>query len=433
MSTLYDLAEYYKYRLKDVAGLNPKDAPEIKFLVVGPGRSGFALLIKIINMLIGHGRWHRSRFRQELRKYLSHASVGFRDTLFNYFINDVGIKPSDLFISGEFHSLTGGPKWLSRKDASKCSIRKYIGIRGMGDMSVVISMPKQALDVDFVAHSHYYPASWVNDQFFGANTRYSSVRNPLDIIVSSMFSINAIASEYIQRNLPDEDEATMRLELGRNKLSDINFIGGVSEVQMGYFTEYLMVRDLYHQMRFEDLISNPADTILGIAKSAGVEITEEDAQKMWDSISFRSYFKYHKHNYWRGRIGNWREFLINEHLEMIKNQGLDKILVALGYDPIEYIDESNYTESQVLLRDCVKRGVLYEGHRDKDLQTFAFNKSNIKADKYDFIKLDDGRDVEVERSGIKDEKMLRGMMDAVADSLSPINTEIEKLWQKYGS
>lgn len=52
----------------------------------------------------------------------------------------------------------------------------------------------------------------------------ASVRNPIGIINSASFSLNAMGSEYIQRFMPNEDEETIRQRHGAYKLIDMDFV-----------------------------------------------------------------------------------------------------------------------------------------------------------------------------------------------------------------
>ena len=62
---------------------------------------------------------------------------------------------------------------------------------------------------------------------------------------------------------------------------------------------------------------------------------------------------------------------------------------------------------------------------------FAFNKSNFRSEKYDFVSYTGNGLVDIERSSIKDEALLRGFMDAIERCLEPINANIITLYNRY--
>ena len=96
----------------------------------------------------------------------------------------------------------------------------------MGDFLAVYSLPKLVMDFDNVIHSHYEPGIWLEDPYYRDYIKFSSIRNPLDTINSAVFSINALAGEYINRYI-NEDTNAIRDRLALPKLTDLNFIEGL--------------------------------------------------------------------------------------------------------------------------------------------------------------------------------------------------------------
>ena len=62
-----------------------------------------------------------------------------------------------------------------------------------------------------------------------------------------------------------------------------------------------------------------------------------------------------------------------------------------------------------------------------NLFTFAFNKSNFRSSKYDFVSFSGDNGVEIERSSIKDENLLRGFMKATEQALADVRIELEAI------
>ena len=169
-----------------------------KLLVIGAPRSGFALLISVLNrLLLQHNRFRRDPLRQELRAFVPRASTKLYNAIEDYFRSQLDLN--DLIISDEFKLLVGGPKWLKKENVNLACVRKYVGIRGRGDFLAVFSLPKYIMDYYNVIHSHYDPALWLKDSYYTDYKKFSPIRNPLDIFNSSVFSINALTGEYINR------------------------------------------------------------------------------------------------------------------------------------------------------------------------------------------------------------------------------------------
>ena len=191
----------------------------------------------------------------------------------NYYISnaieqvfeDAGVR-DDLIFNENFRQLIGGPKWLHDSRPDTACVRKYLGLRGYGDFTLIINHPRALLECDDILHSHSHPARWP-DEPAGYETfaKFASVRNPMAIISSSMLSINALTSEYIQRYIPPEDDShELREQLALYKFTDLDFFEGITSFYKRYFDEYMPVRDRYITMRWEELITDPVATIMKI-------------------------------------------------------------------------------------------------------------------------------------------------------------------------
>ena len=401
-----------------------------KLLVVGPPRSGFTLLISILNQLLSLKRFNKDPMRDKLNSFIPRASQEIYRATEEYFAKHIDI--SNLVISPEFQLLVGGPKWLSKESPEMAHVRKYIGIKGMGDFLAVLSIPKYAMNYYHVIHSHNHPDLWLEDRYYDGHIKFASIRNPIDIINSSVFSLNALTGDYIDKNLK-EDSNTIREKLGLYKLTDLNFVEGLINPLLDYLKSFVKVRDRYFIMKWENLITEGGKTIFSIAESAGLSVKEATTEEMWNKMKYKDQTADHRHNFRKGVIGDWQNHLTNEHLEIIKGYGLEEYMEVFGYGKFQYQDRNGYTPFQQKVEKYIRNGQVYDEIDDQDLFMFAFNKSNFRSTKYDFVSYTNNGLVEIERSSIKDEKLFNGFMDAVEKRLRPINESINSIYQEYSS
>jgi len=342
------------------------------------------------------------------------------------------ISLNDLVVSPEFKLLVGGPKWIAKDDDDTVCVRKYIGIRDRGDFLAVYYLPRISMDYYNIMHSHYEPKRWLHHPHYKDHMKFASIRNPLGILNSSVFSINALTGEYID-NYVDEDPRAIREKLALYKLSDLTFFEGLVNPLLAYLKDFLEVMDAYHIMRWENLITQPEPTIMSVADGLGIRISHDVAKEIWDGMKFRNQTQYHRHNFRQGIVGDWKNHLVNEHLEMLKAKGFDEYLEALGYDKIEMFAESDYTPFQKTVCDHIRRGEPYEFDGDPNVFTFAFNKSNFRSTKFDFVSYGRIGSVEIERSSIKDEPFFRGFMEAVDEALRPVIETLNAIAARYST
>jgi hypothetical protein len=319
--------------------------------------------------------------------------------------------------------LTGGPKWLDRANPKLACFRKYIGVRGMGDVLLVTSHPRAVLDYDDVLHSHTAPGLWEQQDAYDAYLKFTSIRNPVGIINSAAFSLNAMASEYIQRFMPDESEDHIRLRHGLYKLTDLEFFGGLVRFLKNYLDDYLPWRDRYLVMKWEDLITKPAQVICWAAKALGLGCSEKEALALWATMDHVNLLRFHKHNYRRGRgiVGDWKNSLVAEHIDIVRSCGFDKYLEALGYPPLPVLDPRHYTPYQKLIARYLRRGEIYRDTGDADLFAFAFNKTNIDASRFGFKSLPARQWTRVERTTLTRDELTLALADTAEECCAKIN------------
>jgi len=397
-------------------------------LVIGAPRSGFALLCSVLSglsPLAGPKSSLRlallSLFADRLGGHISDAVVSLFERR--------GIA-ADLVYNGNFRLLAGGPRWVRREDPRRACFRKYIGVRGQGDLMIAVAHPVELLETDAVVHSHTDPAWWPDQALFSQYTLHASVRNPAGIVNSACFSLNALASEHIQRFLTKaQDNDTIRQELALYKLSDLKFFNGIVRFYAAYFEQFLPVRERYAVMRWEDLIDDPVPTIRAVADAAGTPIGPAFAAQIWDRLDHRNLTGHHWHNYRAGRgiVGDWRNWLNNRHLEIMRACGLEQVAVRLGYGPFEPIAARSHTEFQQRLDRLIATGGVHQAGVDADLFGYAFNKSNIDASEFNF-RTHEWRDHSwIERTTLRDRSLEAEISDAVEMAASRLNRLFDDL------
>jgi hypothetical protein len=394
-----------------------------KPIVVAAPRSGFSLLISIIGALSEPSSRNQGRTsRESLIEKLVSLSSFYLVARYKRAFARCGIEEGLIF-NGEFHLAIGGPKWLRPDDKAYASFRKYFGVRGAGDFLLVTSHPRELLEYDAVIHSHTAPSLWLDQHYYDDCPKFSSIRNPLGIINSACFSLNAMASEYIQRYMPDESEGFIRQRLALYKLTDLDVVDGLIKFLKDYLDDYLSVGARFRTMRWEDLIQHPAETICTVAAALGIDCGRAEAEAIWSPMDHVNLLQFHKHNYRRGKgiVGDWANSLVNEHIDLFRQHGFDIYLKELGYPTLPDLDRADYSPFQILAERYLLRGEVYRHTGDGDLFNFAFNKSNIDATKFGFKCFPARRWTQVERSTMTCDDIVEAVSDAAEDTCEKVN------------
>jgi hypothetical protein len=294
----------------------------------------------------------------------------------------------------------------------------------MGDFTLVTSHPRELLDMDEVVHSHSDPGLWLSHPGYRDYVKYASVRYPLGILNSAVFSLNALASEYIQKFVPPElDNHVLREELALYKLTDLDFFEGLVRFLAPYLREFLRHRAGFEVMRWEDLITSPLPTIRRLGAAAGIEVSESFAREVWTKLDHVNLTQAHKHNYRPGAgvVGDWKKWLVDEHLEIARRHGLEEAAVELGYEGFGRIEGSRHSPFQRRVAGYIRRGEVHRDFFDRDLFTFAFNKSNLVSDKFPFRRPGWREHTQIERSIFSDEPLERSIWDAAESATGELN------------
>ena len=408
--------------MKSSGAIRNTVATPFRPLVVGAPRSGFALLASVLIHFapLAPGKLDlRQRVLNALMRHLGdHVSAAIVKA---FAARGIG---NNLLYNANFRYVVGGPKWLKAGDPDTACFRKYIGVRGMGDFTLVTSHPRELLDMDAVVHSHSDPGLWLTHPAYRDYFKCASVRNPVGILNSAVFSLNALASEYIQKFVPSKhDHHGLREQLALYKLTDLDFFEGLVRFLAPYLREFLQHRRGYTVMRWEDLVTEPVPTIRRLGKAAGVEISGAFAREIWAKLDHVNLTQAHKHNYRPGAgvVGDWKRWIANEHLDIARRHGLEDIAVDLGYGKFARLDESRYTPFQQQVADFIRRGEVYRECFDSDLFTFAFNKSNLVSDKFPFRRPGWREHTQIERSVFSDEALERAIWDVAENATGELN------------
>jgi hypothetical protein len=396
-------------------------------LVIGAPRSGFTLLISVLTEIRARSGDHATSRQALLR--LVEADLGHvvADRIVGVF-EQAGLGDRLLF-NDNFRRLVGGPRWIDAEDPSRICFRKYIGAPGLGDFTLVTRHPAALLEVDRIVHSHSGAAAWPELPAFAGHRRFASLRHPFGVLNSSVFSINALTSEYIQRFVaPEDDNDLIRQRLAEYKLTDRNFFASLVRHLSREMAEYLPHRERYVEMAWEDLIRTPEATITRLGAAMEAPLPEAAAAEIWRGLAYRNLTGAHRHNFrpGHGRIGGWKETLVNEHLEIACEGGLDPIARALGWDPGERLDPAAYSPFQRRIAEALKQGKVIDDTTDRDLFIFAFNKTNIDFSRFGFRVGAWRTHTRLERSCFQEEALERRVSDAAEEACGALNAFLEE-------
>jgi len=390
-------------------------------VVVGIPRTGFSLLIAIL-----HNLFHLSPNKINTRNisyriFCQTFGVQISSSILKVF-EDYGLSDS-VYYNNNFRNMLGGPIWNNDKPGTKAYFRKYIGAGSLGDFTLITSHPLEVLDAYEIIHSHGPFHDWIDSGTFKNYSRFATVRNPLATINSACHSINALASEYIQRNKSSDDIEKIRVDLAYYKLTDLNFFNSLLDPLIRSYEDLMECYDYYYVVSWEDMVTAPIETIGMIANDFLLPINKYQCSKIWKSIGFRNLTGSHKHNYRVGKayVGDELESITNEHIEIMKSRGVDEICDFFGYPKLKFIDENKYTDFQRKCSSALKKGEIIDPTNDRVLFNYAFNKSNIDFENFDFRMHDWKTHSRIERSTIESSALELSVSNIVEDKLEVIN------------
>lgn len=390
-------------------------------LVIGYPRTGFTLLISVISEVLTAGHVHRPG-QNALKALCDQAGWKISEAIVQTFRKHA--KDGDLIYNHNFRQMVGGPKWLKDDNPDVACFRKYLGVRGDGDFTLFTSHPREVLDYYEICHSHVAPKLWPTVSPYDRSPRFASVRHPVGTVTSACFSLNALASEYIQRFVPPEkDNDLLRQQLALYKLSDLNFFEALLAPFKSYMEEFRGVADQYFIMRWEDLIADPEKTISTVAGQLGLPIDKRAAAAIWAKLDHVNLTGAHKHNLrvGHGLVGGWKNWITNAHIALMREYGFDDVAVEFGYGKLEDLDVSRYTPFQVGLAEAIDRKEIVKAYDDEDLFGFAFNKSNLDLSRFSFKRYGWRDNTSIERSTCADDALVMDVWDTAERTSAIVN------------
>ncbi|WP_162914718.1 hypothetical protein [Desertibaculum subflavum] len=396
-------------------------------LAIGPPRSGFDVLCDVLMHISPFGA-----ARDDLREALlalfvaqlgDHVGESVAGT-----VADHGLE-QDLIYGAGFRRLTGGPRYVDWGRPGRICYRKYIGIRGRGEILLVVSHPLALLRCEPIAHAHGNPDWWADCPSFGDHVLYASLRSPAEI-VNSCFSLNEMVLEYIDRFMPPAtDQNALRDDIALYKLSDRRFFEGIARFYVDYLRAFLPVRHRYAVMRWEDLLRAPTDTIEGLARAAGLPAADKIAAHAGRNLEHRAPgggLGAGRRD--RERIGRTEaNLLTHHHIEWMRAMGLEAMAEAFGYPRFEPGEPAAYSPFQRQLDELIRRGQVHRPAASDEVLGFAFNKSNLDPRSFDFRSQVWRAETRIERSTLNDARLEAAIADAAEAAAARLNRLLDDL------
>lgn len=374
---------------------------KFKPLIIGLPRSGFSLSAAVLHEIYNQVDNKESEYIKKIRKFCDTLGYALPEAI-DKKINELGLT-GRLFFNQNFRQTPGGPIWNYDELGQRAYFRKYIGIQGKGDFTIITSHPLQLLDYYQVVHSHGPFSDWLKDNPFSEYDRFASARNPAGVINSACFSINALASEYIQRSPSELNAEEIRQSLALYKLSDMKFFNALLGPLKKGLQDQVKHKNDYFQIYWENLVTTPAAEISRIVGNAKLSQKDVNVGKIWEKIGFRNLTGAHLHNYRVGKayVGDELESLTVEHIEIMKATGIDDLASEFGY-ALPKIETKNYSKFQRAVSDAIQSGKPIDEMKDRELFNYAFQKSNIDFSHFNFRQYGWKKNSKLERSNIKD-------------------------------
>ena len=380
--------------------------------VIGFPRTGFTLLISIIIELRNrHGIQAQKQIVAERLPRMGRFQNAVPKEI-DAFLAESKLSDSLIF-NANFHHPLGGPNWIDEDKKTLC-VRKYVGIKGLGDATFIISLPLDFILHHQIPHSHGPLKPW-KEQYPEA-TVFHSVRSAAGTINSAVHSINAVTSEYLQRwyaDIDEYEEDLIRKGLALAKLSDLNFFHAMVEPMRKSYTELADDKDNVELFHWESMLSNPIQTILRISHELNLDTSYDSAAAIWAKIGFKNLTQSHKHNYrsFGKKLTGHYSSLVNEHIEILRDNDFLALSKQLQIEPPSFIDERNYSDFQKILSSNIKKGHVIRYTKDVELYWLSFQKTNIDFTKFDFKVFSWKKHTKLERTNITDEQITNGLWD----------------------
>ena len=165
-------------------------------------------------------------------------------------------------------------------------------------------------------------------------------------------------------------------------------------------------------------------TILGLARDAGIPVSDSDAQDIWKRLDHVNLTGPHMHNYRRGKgkVNDWKNWLINEHIDILRDADIEDAMIEFGYPKLDHLDTHQYTPFQSEIAGLVAKGRFYEDFSDRELFGFSVQKSNVDwRDLQGFRGYEWRQHSKIERSCLSDDSLELQVWDRMEAALGRVN------------
>ncbi len=385
--------------------------------VIGFPRTGFTLLISIIIELRAlHNKISSTLLSAPILSRMDEFQTDVPRRI-ESLLRDLKL-PNEIIFNANFHHPLGGPNWIDEERKTLC-VRKYIGFKGLGDMTIIISLPLDFIFFHQLPHTHGPINPWVEKN--GSEQVFHSIRGPAGTINSAVHSINALTSEYLQKWYPDQtpqQEETIRTGLAMAKLSDLNFFQAMVSPMRKSFEELVSFMSQVCIVKWEDIIANPIQTILRISHKLELETNFHQASAIWEKIGHRNLTQSHKHNYrnFSEKLTGHYNSLTNDHIEILKSNDFLHLAKELQVEPPSFMDSKNYNEIQKIIAQAIQHNQTIKYTKDEELYWLSFQKTNIDFTKFNFKVFDWKEHTKLERTNISNDTLANGIWNIFENS-----------------
>lgn len=290
----------------------------------------------------------------------------------------------DITLSGEFSSLTGGPKQLKN---GQLWVRKYIGLGKLGDITLSIKIPDIFACLCPLYHSHT-----VDDSIAKRKCNIFSLRHPCGIYESSINSFNALTSEYLQTlNKTDIEEENIRRQLALHKICSQpireSMIKYLSDNMMTYSNYYEKFSENIQNLSWEGFLYNNsknANNLIKVFNQFGIKKSILEIDQVIKESKYRNLLQFHKHNYRPGHamLTGWvteLPLIIIKEIENLKSYRNYIELLDEGFPNCSMLNEGSLLNSKFskLSNTILKLNSSFDTNIDPLLKEYALNKTNV--------------------------------------------------------
>ncbi|MBF8273955.1 MAG: Sulfotransferase [Magnetococcales bacterium] len=282
-----------------------------KGLIIGANRSGSTLLFHLTRGILEQGgpvsQGHREQFIEHMAK--NHFNATIRHL-------------TDAFQSeGAFYCGNGSTRFGA------------IDVFGSSHQAFFEITPVPARRYLFDTVHRCYPiidadiCKTVTDLGYCVLT---SLRNPLDIIVSNAFELEYVFFRMFPGKKLDRVESDLRENYGRFHLNNRAWFEEMALYVKRNMEAWLQLQGVSTGIRYEDLMYHPGPAMRRLAETLGCALDDVTLESIWKRFINKPLATFKAH-YFRPGEGKWRTYLDRGHMEILKKLGYPEMLAALGY------------------------------------------------------------------------------------------------------